>query len=545
MTEIVQRWAHRVRIGGIETTILDGSGEHATARPVGTCRLMVALPAPHVVDGASVVVEAQKDGDWLSMPLFTGTVRLPDPSLTMSGAVASIDCVGPNHLMSFAFDEEVAFTGDLPGGEEEIIDAPLHLGTQTISWYADTTPAGTFHEETITPTTDTYFLRVTGKHHGTNSYDTSTGDLKTTSFSQIVVSQAGDEVNRINLPVSNERYGDELDYTNIANWDDFDVLIAGTFTVAGGDITLRFESGKKPGTNNRDEFEVRDVVVQTAGKNTIRQIGRGLKSKAGLATSQYRVNEIKALDGSVVKLGGNPYVDNGQIIVGERDDPLSFYTRILELFGFVDVDCGDGITRTLPLRGAPSGPAVASFVEGVSMVSIPRSRQDPRNIVNKVTVTGATVTDAKGRRSTYSYTTDPEDVVPNSAIPSATGIAVLPIPSNLLTSYTLCEQVGKIAEVNNTNADEIEWDTWPHALYPCQIVSITAPTVGFSGKAFLTSVRWAIGRSGYTMTLAAWRGVATPFSEQSDPDPSESAIVPTARQPRDLWLPYSPLAEVA
>lgn len=543
MTALVQRWTLACTIGGVATSVFSAHASYGTDQPVSICSLMVALPlGAHIVDNAAVIVTATKDGG-SPITLFTGTLRLDDPALSVSGAVATLNCEGPNYRLTYPFEADVVYAGGAKTAASSLFTTARHLGTATITWYATDAPTGTTSDVTATPAVDTDFVYVAGRIHGSNSYDTSIAPKRIVDWSRLEVRQSGAKIGYANLPESLERWDEQLDYTNDANWEDFEVFVAAPIRVADGTVTFRFISGHKRGTTAKDEFEVKNVTWQTAAETSVRAIVRGLKKRAGLTTAQYRVNQVTSLTGGIISLGGNGLIDAGQVRMTAGEQPIAFINRVLSLFGFRDFDCPDGITRTRPLRGAPSGTAVATFTEGTNIIAVPRSGQDPFGIANAVVVDGATGITAAGVDVAYSYET--ASPAAHALIPNPPGVAIVPLSDQLLVSTTLCSQVGAIAEANYANPTTIEWESWPVALKPGDVVTLTAPTVGVSGNLFVTSLSYDVDTSGARMRVVGWTGAAAAVTETEDPNPDEADSEPTTPRPANEWTPYRPLGSVA
>lgn len=546
MAAIIQTWDKRATIDGELTSFLSVTTDHGV-RTIGTCDLLIPSPVPaHVTVGAEVVVEASLDGNWLSTPLFTGEVRVVDPTVSANGATTRVSCQGPAYRLAYPLGRDVTWTGGAKAAPTTILSSPVHLGDDTIAWYADTTPVGITHDVTWTPSVDADFVWVTLDLHGTNSYDASIGDKKIKHYSKLQVIQDGEVRGYANFPVSNEQWGSELDYTDKDNWDeDEELYIAARIRVADGDVTFRFKSGLKPGTSQRDEYEVDDVTIQTAGKQTLRRIVRGMLAKSGIPLAQRDVYQVTDLDGDTIYLGGNGLVDAGQIRIEGKEQPLSWLSNVLDLFGFVLFDSPDGVVRVRPFRGQPTGDPVFTFEEQVNIISVSDASNDPSRVYNSVSVRGASGSDENGKRFAYTYRTDPGDVAANPVIPDPPGEHTLTLSSTLLTSDDLCEQAGEIAEVNNSDATTITFETWPHAIRPNNTIAVIAPTADIAATMRVENVRTTIDASGYRQTIAAWIGTAVPFSETEDPDPSETDIEPADPRPDDEWVPYNPLAGVS
>lgn len=546
-TRIRQRWQKRVTIADVVTPILEVHAAFGIRQSASTCSLVAPLPlADQIAIDATVTVEAALNGVWLAKPLFTGVVRQIEPALSEQGAWAAVSCEGPNYRLNYAIGKDVTFAGGAKAAPQSLLTSPVHIGPNTYSWYADTTPVGLQHDVTFTPSVDSDFLWFAGKHHGSNDWPTSYGDkkLKQPSKIQVIQTGTGKVLGYANLPKSNEDFDDELDYTDIDNWEDFEVFVAAKIRTANGTITVRFLAGEKPGSSERDNFEVRAVTYQTAARTSLRKIVRGLKAKMGLSVDQYLVNEITDLDGDIIYFGGNGLADAGQVRIEDREQPSAVIGRALELFGFYDFDCPDGITRTRPVRGVPSGGPVVTFTEQLNVLDIPRWSRNPRDVYNAAKVDGWSGNDEEGKRVRHLYRTANDDVLPSPYIPDPPGTNLLTLSNNWLVSDELVEQVGKIAEVNNADPRVIEWTTWPHVLNPADVVAIEAPTVGFEGPVFLTDFRIDIDASGFWMPCTGWVGTEVPFSETPDPDPDEDDEQPGDPRDASEWGPYRPLAGV-
>lgn len=538
----VQTWTHRVTVGGVETTVLSLHTSHGTSQMVGTCDLSLAMPLPaQVIDGAAVVVTLIRDGVTLAAPIFSGDFRAPSENVSTSGRIATLHCEGHGYRMTYALEKDVSFAGGARRAPQTLFSTARHIGNQTVAWYDHPAPNASTYSITDTPLVDSTFVWMAGRLHGTNSYDVSVGDLKTTNWSRIEVWQAGVRIGYANLPVDNEDWSGMPDYTDPANWNDFELFIACPIVAANGDLTFKFVSGRKPGTSDLDEYEVDDVTWQTASDLPIRGLVRALAKRQGFGgTKRYIVHEVTDRDGTIVQLGGNGYVDAGQIRLVKSDSPGSWITKVGALFGFVGFDGPDGIWRFSPLRGKATDPAVASFTEGVDCFAVSRS-DDPARLVNVVRIEGASGADPSGKQFAYSSQTLAVDVVPNALIPTPPGKAFLRVSDTLLTSHDLCVDVREIQEANHAaGAASLSWDCVPFSINPGRVVHLSAPSVGFNDKLFLTDISIDVDSSGYRAKLTGWTGVDTVFGEIDDPDETEEFDPPTDPRPSNEWSAFSP-----
>lgn len=184
-----------------------------------------------------------------------------------------LDLTGDERGLTATYDGWLGAGESLPAGVDlttiDIQDAPLHLGDETLSHYAVPSPSGTSDTWDIEIPDRATAVNVRGLHHGTNSQliggvQTDLQVTKwqiwpggTTSFPD------NDSDNRPvrtgNMPIVNEDLAARKDYTNLANWSPFAVNLK---SLDPGEYVLRLVCGEKAG---RDDFEVRDVVLETYG----------------------------------------------------------------------------------------------------------------------------------------------------------------------------------------------------------------------------------------------------------------------------------------
>jgi hypothetical protein len=540
-------WAHRATIGGVETVVTEIHSAHGTAQPVGTCSLTIPLPLPaQVTDGASVVVELVKNGVDLAAPIFSGTFRALSENVSIDGNLATISCEGNGYRLAYALEKDIVYAGGARRSPQTLFSSSKHIGTQSVAWYDHPAPTASTYTITDTPVVDSNFVWMAGQLHGTNSYDTDIGDLKITDWSRIEVWQAGEKIGYGNFPESSENWSGMDDYTDPDNWTAFEMFISCPIVAADGALTFKFVSGTKPGSTDRDEYEVDDVTWQTAGDVPIRALVRALCQRGGFGgTKRYIVHEVTDLDSHIVQLGGNGWVDAGQIRLTAADAPGDWITRVGGLFGFAGFDSPDGIWRFSPMRGRASDAAVVTFTEGLDCFTVSRS-DDPSRLVNVVRIEGASGTKPNGKPFAYASETAPADIVAHPLIPNPPGKSYLRMSDALLISNARCADVREIQEANHAAATaELSWTCEPVSINPARVVKLTAPTVGFDDKLFLTSIAIDVDGSGYQASLTGWTGVDTLFGEIDDPDETELFDDWTDPRPTDEWQAYRPRGGVA
>jgi hypothetical protein len=544
VTALFQQWTMTVTFDGVAIDCLSARPGHGVDRGKATAIIETTKTiADTLTDGAAVVITVTLNGG-TPLTRFTGVYRNPERNCSTSGQLATLTCEGTSYVLGYPIEKDIAFTGGAKTAPDNLQTSPMHIGNDTISWYADTSPNGTTVNLTETPAVNSSFVWIEGRLHGTNSYPTSLDDKKIKDWSRIEVWQDGDKLGYANFPENGEQFSSELDYTNDANWSDFELMITADIVAADGDLTFKFISGTRPGGSLKDEYEVKSVTWQTAGKNSVREILRGMFKRV-LGPSKYRVVNVTDLDGNTMYLGGNGLADAGQVRVARTETPLAFMTRIAGLFGYKVFDCPDGIIRVVPIRGVPNSTPIATFAEGTNILSARRT-YEIRDVYNSVRVEGWSGTDQNRKRVAYSSQTATVDIEPSTVIPDPPGIALLRISDSLLTSNSLCADVRRIAEINHAEAAVlIEWDTWPHNVRAGQVVTVNASSVGFSGDVFLMDVTDDLSTGGFRTHMIGWAGGAVPFdgdADADDPDPDEVDTEPTDPRPVDEWLAYRPKA---
>jgi hypothetical protein len=172
------------------------------------------------------------------------------------------------------------FSGSFGGGEalpsgadvcvtETLLTGPTHVGDETIAWYAVDAPTGSTITVNFTPLDDYTSITLTGRHHGTNSQfiDSQNTDLTVSRFQ---LWQGGVQIGEGAMPVADENYALQLDYTDDANWSDFAVPIPGTLE-GGVAAELRIISGKNPALppeTDDDDFEVKNIVLTSCAQGS-------------------------------------------------------------------------------------------------------------------------------------------------------------------------------------------------------------------------------------------------------------------------------------
>ncbi len=157
----------------------------------------------------------------------------------------------------------------LPEGDDLVTlpvrSAPVHLGDETIGWYASPAPQGKeFPIQVTTPQTFTS-LAISMYLHGTNSYLLDGGNSDS-EVSKIVVEQNGEEVGSADLPVINEDYELQLPYgSGLDHWQAVRLPVPGR--IEEGPVTIKIVAGEDSRASGGpiDDFELRDIVLELRG----------------------------------------------------------------------------------------------------------------------------------------------------------------------------------------------------------------------------------------------------------------------------------------
>jgi hypothetical protein len=225
--------------------------------------------------GRSILHEWTTDGQPLRRP--GEVVTLDAPTV---GSETSVWVTRMAHDFTLSEGWVTSFTGwtgngeALPSGSDVCVDIPLltgpvHIGDEVVSWYAVPSPTGTTLVLPFTPAENLLSISIRGRHHGSNSQyiDGANTSLTVTRWQ---VWQSGSQLGEGAMPVSDENYALQLDYTNDANWSPFDVPVPGT-VVAGTAAEARLVMGTNPdlpvGTQI-DDAEFKDIVLSTCAQGS-------------------------------------------------------------------------------------------------------------------------------------------------------------------------------------------------------------------------------------------------------------------------------------
>lgn len=153
----------------------------------------------------------------------------------------------------------------LPAGQDckvyPLLTGPVHLGDETVPWYAVSRPSGTSRRIPFTVPETYTSLKITYLGHGANSMllDSDNTELNASKF---VIWQNGEEVGSGTLTVMAEDYTRRLPYgRDLSTWSRGVVALPGR--LVPGAAELEIVAGEDRG--GVDDFEIRDVTLTACG----------------------------------------------------------------------------------------------------------------------------------------------------------------------------------------------------------------------------------------------------------------------------------------
>jgi hypothetical protein len=537
----------RVFIGGIETPVLEARTSHGLDQ-IGQGEVVVPCPlAAHIAPGALMTIEMREDTTAPWYMKFEGIIRQDGQSFDDDGSWATITGAGWLHMLDIAQFEDVVYAGGARTTPSMIRSSALHLGPDVVSYYAQSTPEGFSKDFTFTPLVDSTFVIVMGECHGCNSY-TVQFDGEISSFSRVEIWQKGKLKGYGNLPEQQEPTNDPPDNpapnyaTTPSEWDDFELII-GAKIVVNHPVTIRFTSGRRPGSSARDNYEVRLVEYLTSGTVTAREVIRGLFRKRGfyIRGIPVRVDPMLSVGRYEIELGGNGLVDNGQVRINAGESFFSYGVSLCNLFGYHMFDRPIGESRVSAVRGTPDPERTlaATFTEGVNCLSVNRDR-DVDDVKTYWRVIGASTTNQDGDKIQYMSLPDPAEVPLSPYVPDPPAFSEGNISDDLLVSDTLCLYVRHIQEISTRDPSQnLTWESWGGlGVEPAEVAHLTCPRIGYDGRLFITHVEHTWDDDGLWGRFTGWSGSGWPLGEAEDD--GTGTIEPGAPIPTKQWLSYPP-----
>lgn len=257
--------------------------------------------------------------------------------------------------------------------------------------------------------------------------------------------------------------------------------------------------------------ESRDL---TFSSNYLDEIIRSLCERRGMP--KYRIDRILTPSGARIRMGGNPHIDDGKVVIPAGTSPLDWMTRLLRLFGYRAFDTAQEF-RVQRVSGAPTLGPMAEFAEGKLIHRLSRDR-DLDDVVTAWTVEGATYTDDDGIQ--IPIRSIPAGTVPFEPLLNPPGYREATIRDNQLVTQVNADAVRQIAEIDNAAVNPT-WsiNTRGNSNYrPGATVRIASSTMEATADNYwLMSVRDSLDSSqGYKAVLTAWKGGGTSLPDGED-----------------------------
>lgn len=249
------------------------------------------------------------------------------------------------------------------------------------------------------------------------------------------------------------------------------------------------------------------------GNMLLEEIIRSLCEMRGVV---YRIDRILTPSGQQVRMGGNPHIENGEVVIRAKSTPLDWITRMCELFGYRAFDTAQEF-RVQRVSGTPTLGPMGEFREGLLIHQLNQSRKRD-SMVTAWTVEGATYTDDDGIEI-------PIRSIPGGAIPSdplldPPGWRDDTVSDGDLVSQVNADAVRQVLEIDYS-APGIEWtiNTRGNSLYrPGATVRIASTNMEAPARDYwIRRVRQSMSRNaGYKSVLTAWAGGGTAMPDGED-----------------------------
>lgn len=243
-------------------------------------------------------------------------------------------------------------------------------------------------------------------------------------------------------------------------------------------------------------------------KEVVRSIFRLVKIPLSL------IDDITYDIGGTIELGISRFVDEGRVEISNTTGLLSWLTQTLDLFGYKLYDTPEGVVRVKRISGVPSETSVLSVTEGQIGYSYRRQRTTD-GMATYWEVIGASYTDPDGVQQTIR--TIPATVELTDVLPRGSRKATR--SSSVLVTAFMAQRARQVLERDyGAPLTPVTWQTdiAPH-IQPGDVAEVISPTVGASGRLWITSVEHSFGAGGLkTTTFTGTRGNGAPILSGQD-----------------------------
>lgn len=268
--------------------------------------------------------------------------------------------------------------------------------------------------------------------------------------------------------------------------------------------------------------QVNDSSLVFAGRNQLYEIARSLTNRIDIPVML--IDSVVDLStGTPVVLGGNEFVDDGNVPVPRRQRHLSWLTNALEMFGYrlFERPAGDG--RVMLVSGLPSADTPWSISEGVDAIRLSRtwSRYDRADYVD---VTGASWTDADGVAN---------KIRSFPAVVAEPDWEIATLSSDLLVNQGLADLARNVIEINRGEPSDVQaYRTagLPN-LQPGDTVMLTSASLDIPTpeSQWVMRVHHEFSDRGFWTSVDLWSGAGVPLAGGVD-----SVTIPVATGPIHL-----------
>lgn len=234
---------------------------------------------------------------------------------------------------------------------------------------------------------------------------------------------------------------------------------------------------------------------------------------------KYQADDVRYPGGiTPVRLGGNPLVDNGNVVIPRRTTPLAWLDQKVRLFGYRVFDTPSGVLRLKRVSGMPPGAGYdhGPYDQGVNAYEMGR-QDDVEPMVNYWEVRGARYTDADGvnvevrsipASVPYAWELDPP------------GYRADGLSDDALVSVGLADAVRNVQEIDWSRPYEEEsWEIdLDHRIQPGDIAGFRSLTLAVPAtrRLWAMSVRNTASDRGYSTTVSGWAGAGVALPAGND-----------------------------
>lgn len=215
-----------------------------------------------------------------------------------------------------------------------------------------------------------------------------------------------------------------------------------------------------------------------------------------------------------VYFGGNPYIDNGDVIIEKRTSPLQWLDRKARLVGYRVYGAPNGQARLTRVSGKPDT-AVYGGAEGVDVVRMGRV-QRLSDMATFWEINGASYTDGDG--VPIKIRSIPASVPPDPLL-TPPGYRGRTLSDRDIVTQGRADSIRQIYEIDySAPRDIVTWETAgnPH-MQPGDSIYVTSSTLEIDPSyRWVMTVRHAWSDRGFWTTFEGWAGAGTQLPHGND-----------------------------